>query len=114
DVMSLIEGLLIYLVEKTTNKRIKEQPFPRLSYTHVMDRYGTDHPDLRFGLPLVEISDLASAGHFGVFQSVLAASGMVKGVRVPATCQAGRTPEVDRSPRNGLLLGGRFPSAPLQ
>src|SRR5438477_201312 len=47
DVISLIEGLLIYLVEKTTNKRIKARPFPRLSYTHAMDRYGTDHPDLR-------------------------------------------------------------------
>ena len=48
-----------------------------------MDRYGTDHPDLRFDLPLVEISDLARAGTFGVFQGALAAHGMVKGVRVP-------------------------------
>ena len=48
-----------------------------------MDRYGTDHPDLRFDLPLVEISDLASAGNFGVFRSALAAEGMVKGIRVP-------------------------------
>ncbi len=40
-----------------------------------MDRYGTDHPDLRFDLPLVEISDLATAGNFGVFQSALAATG---------------------------------------
>ncbi len=58
DVMSLIEGLLIFLIEKTTQKRIKHIPFPRLSFTDVMDRYGTDHPDLRFDLPLVEISDL--------------------------------------------------------
>jgi aspartyl-tRNA synthetase len=83
DVMSLIEGLLIFLIEKTTGKRIKERPFPRLSYQDVMDRYGTDHPDLRFDLPLVEISDLAAAGHFGVFKSVLSAQGMVKGIRVP-------------------------------
>jgi aspartyl-tRNA synthetase len=83
DVMSLIEGLLIFLIEKTTKKRIKERPFPRLSYKDVMDRYGTDHPDLRFDLPLVEISDLAAAGHFGVFKSALAAQGMVKGIRVP-------------------------------
>ena len=83
DVMALIEGLLIFLIEKTTSKRIKQQPFPRLSYTRVMDRYGTDHPDLRFDLPLVEITDLAAAGSFGVFQSALAAGGMVKGIRVP-------------------------------
>ena len=83
DVMSLIEGLLIFLIEKTTQKRIKHIPFPRLSFTDVMDRYGTDHPDLRFDLPLVEISDLAQAGTFGVFQNALAADGMVKGIRVP-------------------------------
>jgi aspartyl-tRNA synthetase len=83
DVMSLIEDLLIHLIEKTTAKRIKEKPFPRLSFKHVMDRYGTDHPDLRFDLPLVEITDLAAAGNFGVFRSALAAQGMVKGIRVP-------------------------------
>jgi aspartyl-tRNA synthetase len=82
DVMSLIEELLIYLIEKTTNKRIKEQPFPRLTYTHVLDHYGTDHPDLRFDLPLIEISDLAAKGSFGVFQNALAANGIVKGIRV--------------------------------
>ena len=83
DVMALIEKLLVELIKKTTNKRIKEQPFPRLSYQEVMDRYGTDHPDLRFDLPLVEISDLAAAGTFGVFKNTLAAQGMVKGIRVP-------------------------------
>ncbi len=82
DVMSLIEDLLISLIEKTTAKRIKEKPFPRLSFKHVMNRYGTDHPDLRFDLPLVEITDLAAAGNFGVFRTALAAQGMVKGIRV--------------------------------
>jgi aspartyl-tRNA synthetase len=106
DVMSLIEGLLIYLVEKTTKKRIKERPFPRLSYTHVMDRYGTDHPDLRFGLPLVEISDLASAGHFGVFQSALSASGMVKGIRVPGAASYSRK-EIDELTGFARMLGAK-------
>src|SRR6185437_12064689 len=83
DVMTLIEELLIQLIAKTTSKRIKQQPFPHLSFKDAMDRYGTDHPDLRFELPLVEISDLAAAGNFGVFQSALAAQGMIKGIRVP-------------------------------
>lgn len=83
DVMGLIEDLLVFLIEKTTSKSIKQRPFPRLSYKDVMDRYGTDHPDLRFELPLVEITDLAAAGNFGVFQSVLATRGMIKGIRVP-------------------------------
>lgn len=83
DVMGLIEQLLIHLIAQTTNKRIKQLPFPHLSFKEAMDRYGTDHPDLRFDLPLVEITDLAQAGTFGVFQSALAAKGMVKGIRVP-------------------------------
>ncbi len=90
DVMSLIENLLIALVEQLTPKRIKQQPFPRLSYREALARYGTDHPDLRFDLPLVEISDLASAGHFGVFQSALAAGGIVKGLRVPGAASSSR------------------------
>ncbi len=83
DVMALIEGLLIDLIEKTTSKKIKQKPFPHLRYKDVIDRFGTDHPDLRFDLPLIEISDLAAAGNFGVFQSALSAKGMVKGIRVP-------------------------------
>jgi aspartyl-tRNA synthetase, bacterial type len=83
DIMSLMEGLLIYLIEHTTKKHIKHRPFPRISYKDAMDRYGIDRPDMRFALPLVEISDLANAGTFGVFRSALAAQGIVKGLRVP-------------------------------
>ena len=106
DVMSLIEGLLIYLIEKTTNKRIKQQPFPRLSYKHVMDRYGTDHPDLRFDLPLVEITDLAAAGNFGVFQSVLASNGVVKGIRVPGAGGYSRK-EIEELTEFARVLGAK-------
>jgi len=106
DVMSLIEGLLIYLVEKTTDKRIKEQPFPRLTYTHVMERYGTDHPDLRFDLPLVEISDLAAAGSFGVFQHALAAGGIVKGIRVPGAGGYSRK-EIEELTEFARMLGAK-------
>ncbi len=106
DVMSLIEGLLIYVIEKTTKKHIKERPFPRLSYDYVMDRYGTDHPDLRFGLPLVEISDLAAAGTFGVFKNALAHQGMVKGIRVPDAGGYTRK-EVDELTEFARMLGAK-------
>jgi len=106
DVMSLIEGLLIYLIEKTSNKRIKQQPFPHLSYKEVMDRYGTDHPDLRFNLPLVEISDLAKAGTFGVFQNALSAGGMVKGMRVPGASSYSRK-EIEELTEFARMLGAR-------
>ncbi len=104
--MSLIEGLLVSLIEHTTQKRIKQCPFPRLSYQDVMDRYGTDHPDLRFDLPLVEISDLASAGTFGVFRNALAAEGMVKGIRVPAGASYTRK-EIDELTEFARTLGAK-------
>jgi aspartyl-tRNA synthetase len=107
DVMSLIESLLIDLIGRVTQKHIKEHTFPRLSYKYAMDRYGTDHPDLRFDLPLVEISDLASAGNFGVFKSALAAKeGMVKGIRVPGAASYTRK-EVDELTEFARQLGAK-------
>ena len=106
DVMSLIEGLLINLIEETTNKRIKKLPFPRLSYAYVMDRYGTDHPDLRFDLPLVEISALASEGNFAVFKNALAANGMVKGIRVPGAGGYSRK-EIEELTEFARMLGAK-------
>ncbi|HCI80020.1 MAG TPA: aspartate--tRNA ligase [Ktedonobacter sp.] len=107
DVMSLIEGLLVYLIEKTTKKTIQQQPFPHISYKEAMDRYGTDHPDLRFDLPLVEISDLASAGNFGVFKNALAQEqGMVKGIRFPGAAGSTRK-EIDALTEFAKTLGAK-------
>ena len=106
DVMALIEGLLIHVIETTTSKRIKQQPFPRLKFADVMDRYGTDHPDLRFDLPLVDISDLAQAGSFGVFQSAVAAHGIVKGIRVPGAGSYSRK-EIEELTGFARILGAK-------
>src|SRR2546422_1629003 len=106
DVMNLIEGLLIFLIEETTQKHIKEQPFPRLTYTRVMERYGTDHPDLRFDLPLIEISDLAAGGSFGVFKNALATNGIVKGIRVPGAEGYSRR-EIEELTEFARMLGAK-------
>ncbi|WP_052888194.1 aspartate--tRNA ligase [Thermogemmatispora carboxidivorans] len=105
DVMNLIEGLLIFLVEQVTQLRIKQKPFPRLSYEEALERYGTDRPDLRFELPLVTISDLA-AGNFGVFQQALAAGGTVKGIRVPGAAGYSRR-EVEELTEFARSLGAK-------
>ncbi|HVN94843.1 MAG TPA: aspartate--tRNA ligase [Syntrophorhabdaceae bacterium] len=78
DVMRLSEGLAIALYEALKGVNPPEVPFPRMSYTEATERYGTDKPDLRFGLPLVEITDIFRDTEFGVFQKTLAEGGVIK------------------------------------
>jgi aspartyl-tRNA synthetase len=82
DVFSLIEGMLRHVFEKTLQIEL-QIPFPRLSYSEAMDRYGTDKPDLRFDLPLLDASSWAGEGAFQVFQNVIKEGGAVRGLRVP-------------------------------
>ncbi|MCG3178836.1 MAG: Aspartate--tRNA ligase [Phycisphaerae bacterium] len=58
-------------------------PIERLTYDEVMDRYGSDAPDIRFGLELRNVSDIASASEFNAFKSVVAAGGVVKSLCLP-------------------------------
>jgi aspartyl-tRNA synthetase len=65
-------------------------PFPRLTYAEAMERYGTDRPDLRYGLPLVSLSASASGTGFAPFEKALVAGGEVRGLRVPAGASVSR------------------------
>jgi aspartyl-tRNA synthetase len=93
DVLQLTEGLFTALVEALaaeTGKAFMVKPFPRLSYREAMDRYGSDKPDLRFGLPLVALSDLVAESEFRVFRQVVAEGGQVKALRVPGCADYSR------------------------
>jgi aspartyl-tRNA synthetase len=67
-------------VETVSDKSLLFKPFPRLTYREAVDRFGKDNPDLRFGMELVDVSDLAAGSSFGVFSSAVAAGGQVKGL----------------------------------
>ena len=82
DVLGLIEELYTALVPQVSSKRVVS-PFPRLSYHDVMARYGTDKPDLRFGMELADLSGLVAQTEFQVFQRVVAAGGVVRGLAAP-------------------------------
>ncbi|HEX9057985.1 MAG TPA: aspartate--tRNA ligase [Ktedonobacterales bacterium] len=90
DITGLIEELLIQLIHRTTTKRIQQVPFPHVGFQECMERYGTDHPDIRFDLPLVSLGELARLGTFKVFHDALAQGGIVKGLRVPGLAHATR------------------------
>ena len=81
DIMQLAEGLFTQLVQTVTpQKRLLASPWPRLTYQEAMDRFGKDNPDLRFGLELKDLSDLAVGSGFKVFESAVANGGHVRGL----------------------------------
>jgi aspartyl-tRNA synthetase len=90
DVMDLIEGMMIGLYEKVSDKRILERPFPVFTYAEAMKRYGSDKPDLRFAMELVDLSDLVAESGFGVFAGAVAAGGQVKALCAPGAASYSR------------------------
>ncbi len=90
EVLKLVEELFSSLVEAIKPQMRMVKPFPRLSYDQSMERYGTDKPDLRFGLELADISDTVAASDFSIFRSALANGGRVKGFCAPGCASYSR------------------------
>ena len=82
EILDLIEGLYSGIVEQLTQKRLLTKPFPRLTYAEAMDRFGTDKPDIRFGLELHDISQPAADSEFKVFKGAVESGGSVRGIAV--------------------------------
>jgi aspartyl-tRNA synthetase len=82
EILDLIEGLYTEIVEDFTQKKLLANPFPRLTYREAMERFGTDKPDLRFGLEITDVSEMARASQFKVFRGAVDAGGSVRGIAV--------------------------------
>ncbi|MBM4450823.1 MAG: aspartate--tRNA ligase, partial [Chloroflexi bacterium] len=83
DILSLLEEMFTSLVETVKPEMRILKPFPRLSYAETMERYGTDKPDIRFGLELRDLSTIVAESEFAVFRSAIQGSGRVKGICLP-------------------------------
>ena len=83
DVLSLTEDLFSGLMESLFPKKKFVKPFPRLSYDQSMSYYGTDKPDLRFGMKMSDLSEAALKTGFNVFHNVIDSEGIVKGFAAP-------------------------------
>ncbi len=81
DLMQLLEQLVSEIFKKCSGASI-QPPFRQMSYRDCLEFYGTDRPDLRFGMPLVRIDDIAKRSTFSVFLEQLAANGTIKGICV--------------------------------
>ena len=83
DILTLMEELFTAMVEEIKPEMKVIKPFPRLTYSESLERYGTDKPDLRSGLEIRDLSDIAAETEFAVFRSVLDGGGRVKGICAP-------------------------------
>ena len=82
DLMTLMEGLVAEVFKAGIDRAV-EIPFPRITYDEAISRFGLDAPDLRFGLELVDLTDLFAASAFKVFAEAVKGGGIVKAIRVP-------------------------------
>lgn len=79
DVMEAVEGIISEVFEKVLGQKV-QKPFLRMSYDEALSRYGSDKPDLRFGMELQDLTDLFRQSGFKVFDSVIDAGGKIRGL----------------------------------
>ena len=106
DILALIEELYAEIVETITPEKRASRPFPRLDYREAMARFGTDKPDLRFGLDLADVTELAGESGFQVFRSVVSSGGVVKGLAAPG-CAGYSRRQLDQLTEEARSRGAR-------
>lgn len=82
EILELNEGLVCHIFQAVKGIELP-RPFPRITYAEAMERYGSDKPDTRFDLELVNVSDLLKDSGFKVFSGAIAAGGIVKVLPIP-------------------------------
>ena len=83
DILNLIEELYLGMTEELVPEKTVKKPFPRLSYADAMSRYGSDKPDLRYGLELIDVAEIVLKSEFQVFKTAIDDGGIVKGFAAP-------------------------------
>jgi aspartyl-tRNA synthetase len=82
DVFAVIEPLYARIVLETQGVEVAT-PFPRMTYEQMLDRYGSDKPDLRYGMELSDLGEVFAGTGFRAFESVLEAGGLIKALAAP-------------------------------
>ena len=107
DVLALVEELYTAMISAVApHKKILSSSWPKFSYKEVVERYGTDKPDLRFGMELIDVSDIFAKSEFRVFQSALEAGGVIKCIVAPK-CAGYSRKEVDALTESAKALGAK-------
>jgi len=107
DVLALVEDLFTKMLPAVTpHKKLLSSPWPKFSYREVLERFGSDKPDLRFGMELMELNDVFAKSEFRVFQSTLEAGGVIKCIIAPRSADMSRK-EVDALTEVAKTLGAK-------
>jgi aspartyl-tRNA synthetase len=107
DVLALVEELYTDMLPAVTpHKKLLSSPWPKFSYKEIVEKYGTDKPDLRFGMELIDVSDIFANSDFRVFQSAIETGGVIKCI-VAAGCAEYSRKEVDSLTESARGLGAR-------
>jgi len=91
EVRSLTEPLIKKLATDFAGKKLLTDDIPRIPYAEAMEKYGSDKPDLRFGMELTDLSDVLANTEFGVFKNALASGGVVKAICVEGGASLSRS-----------------------
>ncbi|WP_102345451.1 aspartate--tRNA ligase [Bacillus sp. Marseille-P3661] len=94
DLLALTEQMMVIVLETVKGIKI-ETPFPRMTYDDAMARYGSDKPDTRFGMELVEISELVKETDFKVFANAVSSGGQVKAINVKGAAEKYSRKDID-------------------
>ena len=86
-VWEMVEPMVVDLTENFAGKKMMQNPIPRIPYAEAMEKYGSDKPDLRFGMEMVELTEDLTNTEFSVFGSAIKNGGVIKAI----TCQGGAT-----------------------
>lgn len=103
--LSLMEEMIVTLFRDTIGVEV-ETPFKRLSYAEAMDRYGSDKPDLRYGMELISLSEELHNSTFKVFADTLANKGVIKAINVKGCARFSRK-DVDYWAQEAIRLGAK-------
>jgi aspartyl-tRNA synthetase len=103
--LEMMEEMVATLFRETIGVEV-ERPFPRITYREAMEKYGSDKPDLRFGMELVDLSEIVRNSGFKVFSSTVAAGGRVKAINVKG-CAGWSRKEIDSWGETAQQLGAK-------
>lgn len=106
DVLDMGEGFVRYIMKRLKNIDITE-PLPRLTYKDAMERYGSDKPDIRYGMEITDLSDLVKDCGFSVFASAVENGGSVRGITVKNGASVYTRKEIDKLTEHAKGIGAK-------